>query len=267
MKKLLIAALAFAATGSALAASTNPLAIPAEAPAAKSPYAYELGMSTHREVYDEFADGAILMREEAVLSTINVGVSRAIGDTGGTVVLRGQFGIGKADYTGSYMDGNYGDLKLSGLHRNFADVTATYKQTSPAWNGLTVGAGIGYRRLVDNLQDGGPGGYKRINERTYLALSLEQAIDFTNWSVTPGVQYKHIVSSKQKSDLMGGISVDQPNGHGAEASIAFVNKSSAYSVTPFFRIWDIKDSDVHSTGLYEPRNKTKEIGVAVTYQF
>lgn len=270
MKKILIAALVFAAAGSATAASTNPLAAPnADAPAAKSPYVYELGVSTHRELYEEFADGEKLMQEEAIMTTIRAGVSRAVGDTGGKVVLSGQFGFGKGDYTGSYMDGNYGDLHVPGLKRSLVDISATYKQTAEAWNGLTAGAGIGYRRLVDNLQDGGPGGYKRINERTYLTASLERAFEFDAWTVTPGIQYKHIVSSKQKSDLFGGISVDQNNGHGAEASIAFIRKSEGYriAITPFFRVWDMKDSDVHPSGLYEPRNKTKEAGIAVTYQF
>jgi hypothetical protein len=270
MKKILIAALAFAAAGSAMAASTNPLASPAaDAPAAKTPYVYELGVSTHRELYEEFADGDKLMQEEAIMTTIRAGVSRAIGDTGGTVVLSGQFGFGKGDYTGSYMDGKYGDLRIPGLKRTLVDVSAMYKQTAESWAGLTAGAGIGYRRLVDNLQDGGPGGYKRINERTYLTASLERAIEFSTWTVTPGIQYKHILSSKQTSELYGGVTVDQPNGHGAEASIAFIRKSDGYRtvITPFFRIWDIKDSDVHKIGLYEPRNKTKEAGIAVTYQF
>lgn len=270
MKKILIAALAFAAAGSAMAAPTNPLVAPeSAAPVAKTPYVYELGVSTHRELYEEFADGDKLMQEEAIMTTVRAGVSRAIGDTGGTVVLNSQFGFGKGDYTGSYMDGAYGDLHVNGLKRTLVDVSATYKQTAEAWSGLTAGVGIGYRRLVDNLQDGGPGGYKRTNKRTYLTASLERAIEFSAWTVTPAVQYKHILSSKQTSDLLGGVTVDQPSGHGAEASIAFIRKSEGYRtiITPFFRIWDIKDSDVHKSGLYEPRNKTKEAGVAVTYQF
>lgn len=270
MKKSLIALLAFAAASSAMAASTNPLAVTSDVPSeVKSPYNYELGISTHREVYEEFVDSALVMREEAVMSTLKAGVSRAVGSHGGKVALKGEFGIGNADYTGSYMSGQYGDLRVSDLHRSLFDLNVAYVQAAPLWNGLAAGVGLGYRRLVDNLQDGGPGGYKRVNERTYLTLSLDQAISFANWSVTPGVQYKYILSSKQKSDLPGGVKVNQPDGHGAEASVAIARKAAGYSlvITPFIRTWDVRDSEVHPTGLYEPRNKTKEVGVAVTYQF
>ena len=271
MKKMLFAALALAAAGSSLAASTNPLAAPQAEPAPKSPYTYELGIATHREVYEEFAASGKLMQETAIMSSLVGGVSRAIGDTGGSVELRGQVSlVGKADYTGAYMGGEYGSVHGSGQHRHFVDVTATYKQTAPEWNGVTAGAGIGYRRLQDDLQDLGPGGYKRINQRVYLTASLERAFDFTNWTITPGVQYKHVLSSKHKSDLAGGVTNKQPRGHGGDASITFIEKGARYNslVTVFYRGWNMQDSDVDAaTNLYEPRNKTKEIGVAATYKF
>ena len=272
MKKILFAVLALAAAGSSLAASTNPLAGPVAEPLQKSPYTYELGLATHREVYEEFASGGKLMQETAVMSSLVAGVSRAIGDTGGSVELRGQISlVGKADYTGAYMDGGeYGSVYGSGQHRHILDVTATYKQTAPEWSGVTAGAGLGYRRLQDNLQELGPGGYERINERIYLTASLERAFDFTNWTITPGVQYKHILSSKQKSDLAGGVSNKQPNGYGSELSVAVIEKGVRYNsiLTVFYRSWDVKDSDVDAvTRLYEPSNKTKEIGVAATYKF
>lgn len=269
MKRLIIAAF-IAAAGQASAASTNPLAREDVTPVAKkSPYTYDVGVTTHREVYEEFAAGARVMRESAVMNSLHAGVSRAIGESGGRVELAGELGIGKADYTGSYLGGNYGDLHESGLRRSLAAVSAMYKFSAPAWKGFTVGTGLGYRRHVDNLQDAGAGGYQRINERAFLLLGVEQVIPLENWTITPALQYKHIVSSKQKSDLNGGMSVDQPKGYGAQASVAFVRKSEGYSVAyiPFIRTWDIKDSDVHSTGLYEPRNKTSEIGVTVSFVF
>jgi hypothetical protein len=271
MKKILFAALALAAAGSSMAAPTNPRAVPVAESAPKASYTYELGLSTHREVYEEFASGGKLMQETAVMTSLVAGVSRAIGDTGGSVELRGQVSlVGKADYTGAYMGGEYGSVYGSGQHRHFLDVTAMYKQTAPEWSGVTAGAGIGYRRLQDNLQELGPGGYERINHRIYLTASLERAFEFTNWTITPGVQYKHTISSKQKSDLAGGVSNKQPTGPGGEVSVAVIEKGARYNsiLTVFYRGWNTKDSDVDAaTGLYEPRNKTKEIGVAATYKF
>ncbi|WP_198363784.1 hypothetical protein [Burkholderia ubonensis] len=271
MKKTLFALVALAATGSAMAASTNPFSRDISEPVAvKSPYTFELGLTTHREVYKEYVASGKLMQEEAWMTGVKGGVTRELADIGGKVVLTGEFAMGRADYTGSYQGGNYGELHLGGLNRNLIEVTGMYKQSAPKWNGLTVGAGLGYRRLVDNLQDGGPGGYKRTNERLYLILGLEQAFQFKTWSITPGVQYKHILKSKQTSDLYGGVTVDQHRGYGAEVSIAFSHKSEKYNtvITPYYRQWNVKDSTVDArTNLYEPRNRTKELGIALTVQF
>lgn len=271
MKKTLFALVALAATGSAMAASTNPFSRDIQEPVAvKSPYTFELGLTTHREVYKEFAGGGKLMQEEAWMTGVKGGVTRDFADIGGKVVLTGEFALGRANYTGSYMGGNYGDLHMGGLNRSLIEVTGMYKQSAPLWNGLTAGAGLGYRRLVDNLQDGGPGGYKRTNDRLYLILGLEQAFQTKNWTITPGVQYKHILKSKQTSDLLGGVTVDQNRGYGAEATIAFAHKGEKFNtvITPYYRLWNVKDSTVDArTNLYEPRNKTKEYGVALTVQF
>ncbi|KVP17188.1 hypothetical protein [Burkholderia ubonensis] len=270
MKKTLFALVALAAAGSAMASSTNPFARDIVEPVAvKSPYTFELGLTTHREVYKEYnPDGSKLMQEEAWMTGIKGGVTREFADIGGKVVLTGEFAMGRSDYTGSYWGGNYGDLHVNNLDRTLFEVTGMYKQSAPMWNGLSAGAGLGYRRLVDNLQQG-PGGYKRTNDRVYLVVGLEQAFELKNWTITPGVQYKHILSGKQRSDLWGGITHKQ-DGYGAEASIAFVHKGDKYNtvVTPYYRLWDIKDSNVdYRTGTYEPRNKTKEFGVALTFQF
>jgi len=270
MKKTIFAALALAAAGSTLAAATNPLAYPTAPVKEKSPYTYELGFATHRETYQEFEAGDKLMQEEALMTVIKGSIARNIGTTGGKVILAGEFGVGHANYTGAYWGGRYGDLVMVDLGRRLFEVTGMYKQTAPAWNGLAVGAGLGYRRLVDNLQQGGPGGYQRINDRTYLVLALEQGIDFPLWNVKPGVQYKHILSSKQKSEgLLGGVDVTQRHGHGAEASIAITQKGPSYNVviTPYVRVWTMGDSEVHRLGVYEPRNTTREAGLSVAYQF
>lgn len=271
MKKTLFAVAALLAAGSALAASTNPFSreVPQIIPEA-SPYTYELGVTTHREIYSEYlGDGSKLMQEEAWMTGVKGSVTRDFKDIGGKLVLTGELALGRANYTGSYMGGNYGDVQVSNINRNLVTVTGMYKHSAPLWNGLGVGAGLGYRRLVDNLQEAGSGGYKRTNDRLYLILGVEQAIQFKTWTVTPALQYKHILVSKQTSDVMGGITVSQHRGYGAEASVAFARKGDKYNtiITPYYRMWDIKDSSVDSTGAYEPRNKTKEVGVSLTVQF
>jgi len=273
MKKTLFAIVALMAATSAMAVtSNNPFTrdIPPPAPAVPSPYTFELGLTTHHETYREFGlDGSRLMQEEAWFAGVKGGVTRTIGDTGGSVVLTGEYSLGKSDYTGSYVGGSYGDLSVHNLDRSLLEVTAMYKQTAPLWNGLTAGLGIGYRRLVDNLDDAGEGGYKRTNDRLYLTVALEQSFKFQSWTVTPAVQYDHILMGRAKSDLLGGITVNQNNGWGAKGSILVTHKDRFNtSIEPYFRYWDVKASNVDAaTGLYEPRNKTTEAGVNVTLHF
>lgn len=274
MKKTIFAAVAFALAGSAFAEAPAALAVSAQPTiettlAVASPYTYELGVSTHRELYEEFTSAGKLMQEEAMMTSIRGSVSRKVGDTGGTVILSGAYSFGDADYTGSYWGGQYGDLQRGGLGRYSVETSLMYKYTSPMWNGVTVGSGLGYRRLVDNLQEGGPGGYKRSNDRYYLALSLEKEIVVSDWTITPAVQYKHLLKSEQFSDIAGGVTVAQNSGYGAEVSMAFATKLGGYEtiITPFYRTWDIQDSEVSRSGLYEPRNTTTESGVALTIKF
>jgi hypothetical protein len=272
MKKTLFAIAALVAASSAMAVPTNnPFTrdIPEPVPAAPSPYTFELGLTSHHETYREYgADGSRLMQEEAWFTGVKAGVTRTIGDTGGSVVLTGEYSLGKSDYTGSYLGGSYGDLSIHNLNRSLLEVTAMYKQTAPLWNGLTAGLGVGYRRLVDNL-DEAPGGYKRTTDRVYLTVALEQSIKLKSWTITPGVQYDYIVAGKAKSDLLGGVSVDQNNGWGAKGSIAIAHKDRfGTTIEPYFRYWDVKASNVDAaTGLYEPRNKTTEAGVNLTFHF
>jgi hypothetical protein len=285
MKKSLFVALAFVSTGSAFADPISQAAGPAPV-IAQSPYTYSIGLTQHRETYTEYGrqrssivteparqprgHGAKIMQEKAHMTGIKGSVARRIGETNGKVLLSAEYAFGKADYTGSYMGGSYGDITVGDLRRTLVDVSGMYKYSAQGLNGLTAGVGLGYRRLVDNLQDAGAGGYKRVNERTYLTIALEQPIQVNQWSITPGVQYKHILSSKQRAELTDrDISLEQDSGHGAELSVAFMRQGERVStvITPFFRIWNMKESRLHPAGLFEPKNDTREVGLAVSVQF
>lgn len=268
MKKAFFAALATLAAGAAVAAPNagdKPLEMPTQN---VSPYTYSLGVTTHQETYTEYADSAKLMREEALMTGIKGSIERDVVRGLGKLRLTGEFAVGQADYIGSYLGGKYGDVKIQGLSRQLIEVTGQYRQDAPAWNGVALGLGLGYRRLVDNLQEAGPSGYKRINDRIYFSLGLDKTFDFNEWTVTPAVQYKHLLWGEHKSDLVGGITVSQNTGSGSELSVAFQHKGGRYptTITPYYRTWHLKDSNVQS-GFYEPENKTQELGVAVTFQF
>lgn len=243
-------------------------AFAAQAQEAPSPYVVELGVSQHHELYEEFDQtGAKLMQEAGPMMGLRLSVSRK-DSSNGRWTLSAEVAQGNSTYTGSYWGGSYGDLRISGLSRTLLDIQGVYAHSAPEWQGVSVLAGVGYRRLTDNLQEAGPGGYKRVNDRYYVILGAEKAIHFENWAVTPGAQYKHLLRSSQFSDLFGGLNARQKSGHGAEFYVTFEQKGDerAMVIKPFVRLWDIADSEVVQ-GTYEPQNTTREVGLAVSWRF
>lgn len=274
MKKSLfaLASLTFIAA-SAMAQASNPVAsldgaqVTAAAPEAKSPYTFELGLTNYFESYDEFYAGSKLMSEDAPMVGIRGSVARGISATGGKVVLSGEFAQGKANYTGSYMGGSYGDLSISNLRREMFDITGVYKH-APSWNQIVFSGGLGYRSLTDRLDDAGAGGYKRVNTRLYGIMGAEREFKTADWTITPSVQYKHSLVSSQFSDFFGGIDTDQKTGYGAELAVSFVQRDAAYPlvIKPFVRTWELADSEIVQ-GMLEPKNSTREVGITVSLQF
>lgn len=250
-----------------LVSLTSGLAVAAPPDPAASPYAFELGLTQHHEVYKETArDGSKVMQETADLMGIKGSVARALGERG-RVRLSAEYAFGDANYVGAYQGGAYGDLHANGLSRWLFETAAVYAYAAPEWNGFAVKGGLGYRHLVDNLQDAGEGGYKRTNKRVYAILGAEQAFQAANWTVTPSVEYKHSVWSRNESDVLGGLTHRQ-HGNGGELSVAFAQKQavSPLTVRPFFRTWHVADSNVVA-GTYEPKNRTSEAGVDIDWRF
>lgn len=250
-----------------MAAATLTASFAASAAEPASPYNYELGLTSHHESYIERGlGGERLMKESANFTGIKGSVGRALG-ADGYVKATAAFAFGDADYIGSYQGGSYGDLHVGGLNRYLFDTSAVYLHSAKEWNGFALKGGLGYRRLQDNLQEAGPGGYKRINDRVYGIIGAQRTIAAGEWDITPSVEYKHTLWSQQHSDVYGGLNMRQ-HGNGAEVSIAFAQKGNKFpvTITPFFRTWHVADSETVQ-GAYEPRNKTNEVGVDLAWRF
>jgi hypothetical protein len=243
-------------------AALSSVAVAAEAPN----WSYGLGLTHHKETYKERDQlGAPVMKENANLTGIKAIAAHRVG-TNGRLAITGEFAAGDGSYKGAYQDGEYGDVHVTGISRRLFETTATYTHFAPAWSGAGITAGLGYRHHVDNAQEA-PGGYKRVNKRVYAIVGLENTYDTGNWFITPAAAYKHTLHSEHYSDLLGGLTMDQ-HGNGADLSVAFKQKSGDYPVTlrPFLRTWEIADSN-QIDGFYEPRNKTQEVGLDVTWSF
>lgn len=232
-----------------------------------------IGATMQQETYTETKtkSGDKIMQEKGILYGVTVGFEQQLTDIQ-KIQYKGTLLMGSSDYTGSLMSGNYGDLVLKGQSRHMYDLSATYKISPDSWHGLSVGAGLGYRNLVDNLQEAGSGGYKRENSNVYASFGIERSFGLSpSWTVNPGLAIKKAIYSRQFSEISDGVllSHDQKDVSGTELSAAFVKQNSngtKLAVTPFIRAWSAADSTVIQ-GTLEPKNKTSEVGLTVAIQF
>lgn len=288
MKKFVLAFAAVAAAVSAQAAQVSPRAavvpsaeaIESAKPVVVPPAPVRLsleksdttkiygGLTTYRERYQEFDEnGDKLMQEAGTMKGAFIGVNKALQ---GNASVRAEltYAQGDSTYTGAYWGGQYGDLVVNDLSRKMVNLYGEYSQTSPMWNGVTASAGLGYRRLTDHLEEAGPGGYKRVNDRIYATVGLKRDFKLDDkWTLTPRAQFKQIIYSEQYSALMGGVTVEQ-KGRGAEYGIDLTYRDGKCDVTlsPFIRTWNVKPSNVVN-GVYEPKNDTREVGVSLSMAF
>jgi hypothetical protein len=242
---------------------------------------FELGLTHHDELYEEFdGDGSKLMQESAPMYGVKAGLRH---DLGGRRALKAmaEYAVGEASYIGAYQGGEYGDLGLSGLRRNLFEAAAILEQGFPAghgfWGGWALNAGVGYRRLVDNLQDAGPSGYRRINERLYAITGVAREFQLGEWALTPALDYRHSLWSENVSELplVGGGTyglTHEQQGWGGEASLTLAQNLGRYplAIRPFYRWWRMDASNVAyvgGDGFIEPRNTTTEVGLDISLRF
>lgn len=271
MKKMFVIGASLMALGLSAHASSSLPALGTGVTAAPSPYKVSVSLTSHNELYEEFADDGKLMQEDAAMVGLGLKVTRALSEAPGQFELDLHLAQGNSTYTGSYWGGNYGDVRKSGLDRLMFESHLSYRHAAPAWNGVGARVGLGYRHLTDRLDQLGEGGYERENNRVYLSLGADRAFKVNAlgaWTVTPLIKYKHVLWSQQFSDLYGGLYHSQNKGYGVDAEIAFTHQSEGYafSFTPYYRTWKMEDSKVVAN-TYEPENKTREVGVALGMTF
>lgn len=273
-----LAAAFFGSGGPAFSAETKVAAV--DGPASNR-VRYELGLTHHDELYEEFDDdGSKFMQESASMYGVKAAVRQ---DFGQRRALKASmtYAEGEANYIGALQGGEYGELGLSGLSRNLFETALVYEQGTWAergfWRGFVLHGGLGYRRLVDNLQDAGPSGYKRINERLYAILGVAYEFQLTEWEIVPTLDFRRSLWSEHVSELplTGGGTyrmVHKQEGRGGEFSLQLAQKVGRYPlvIRPFYRWWDMDASNVvyvGNDGYIEPRNTTSEVGLDISLRF
>lgn len=234
----------------------------------------EFSIGTYQETYKEFDDsGNTFMQEKAMMTSVKVSNTARLSD-----VWKHRIGLeyafGDSEYTGSYWGGTYGDLKEDGISRWRAEVDYTLLMTHPELWGMTLSGGLGYRVLQDNLQEVN-GGYERTNMMWYAKLGAERRFNFENgWSLTPAVTYKHMLRGTQANSISTDLTQDKGKGYDLSLRLEKLDRlGGGFTASMFYRKWDIKASDSGytttgaPTAVYEPANKTDEVGVQVGYIF
>jgi hypothetical protein len=235
----------------------------------RPPVTWELGTEFYQETYREKVDGKAFMGEDADMYGL-IGSVQIPFNSRHALVFSGRYAAGKSTYKGSFEGMPYGSLVIEGQDRYMLYLRSTYEMTLPY---VTPSIGVGYRRLVDRLDEAGEGGYKRKSEYWYALLGLESTIPLgqSGWKISPKVAYMHLMRGEQHSDDKENR---QHSGYGAELSLALnapVSPSFNVILMPYYRYWNIGQSDWETlkdnTHFMEPKNTTHEIGVRLSAKF
>jgi len=270
-----------------------PVARPAVMPTTQSPaLSAALGVGLQRtswdigpEIYSFKYEEPGYMEEEGVFYGVRFGYTsrswvpaspkESPSDGGAMFRAEGRFAFGQVDYDGALMDGtpltydNQDDFVFEGRLLLGGD-----RMGGNVLN--TLYAGIGYRYLYDDLGSGGLGGYER--ESNYLYVPLGYQFDSSHkvgWSFGFGDEFDIFIIGEQRSHLsdldpiLPDVDNRQNSGYGYRASLRFQHKSkdAIFTIEPFFRYWDIEDSEFEYGVLFEPANETTEIGIQLFWIF
>jgi len=199
-------------------------------------------------------------------------------DGGAMFRAEGRIASGQVDYDGSLSDGtpytidSIRDFLFEGRLLLGADVLH-----GDTLN--TLYAGIGYRYLKDDSSFD-PSGYER--QSNYLYVPLGYQLDSSRkagWSFGFNAEFDFLIVGYQRSHLSDispawdDVENRQDSGYGYRTSVRFQHKSedAIFVIEPFFRYWDIDDSEVafdrDGWRWSEPANETTEVGIQLFLMF
>lgn len=140
-------------------------------------------------------------------------------------------------------------------------------------------AGIGYRYLYNDLRgetSTGAVGYRRYSQYAYLPLGLAARFSLGEaWVLAPTVEYDYFVAGRQESKLsdtgLGLADAENRQNKGRGYRAALMLEQGRFRFGPWLQVWKIGASDVVRISATrvgrEPRNDTREAGLAVDYRF
>lgn len=121
--------------------------------------------------------------------------------------------------------------------------------------------GLGYRHLISDL------GYKRTSSYTSMPVGVTHKVKLAdNSQIHTTLEYTHLLSGVQKVQLSQSIKMEQKSGYGLRFMI--IRRFDTWSLGPTFTYWNLDQSEFGGlSNLYEPKNKTLEIGLKGAFHF
>ena len=194
-------------------------------------------------------------------------------DGGPMFGIEGRVAFGQVDYDGALNDGT--PLTVNNIDDYVLEARCIIGMDRLAGEAIhNLYVGLGYRYLNDDLAIH-PAGYERESDYFYLPIGFQLGIGLEEgWSWGARLEYDIFLWGEQRSHLrqayptLPDVKNDQDEGFGYRASVRIQHKDpdGILIFEPFFRFWDIEDSDT-SVGYFEPANETTEIGIQIIWMF
>ena len=122
--------------------------------------------------------------------------------------------------------------------------------------------GLGYRHLYSDI------GYKRTSSYTTLPVGITHKMRTSGQDqLHTTFEYMHLLSGLHKVNLLSqNVSLNQKSGYGLRLSTMY--RFDTWSVGPTITYWNMDQSEVGGVlPVYEPKNKTYELGFKGAYRF
>lgn len=258
----------------------------ADPAAAQTRPGFEAGLEAFQIGYKEFDQGNLFIQEEGNMLGIRLSYVQPIaGGLFGRAILSGA--AGTVDY--DPLD----EPVVKDIEQSSGRVELHLGYDFMVGGGASVTPFIGYgTRLFEDESGGiqtesGLLGYDREITYNYVPVGLAASIPIGGRKrLTVSGQYNHLVGG-DVTNFFSRIDPEAPDvkldfngGHGVEASAMLslpVGGRRAINIGPFVRHWDVAASDVFAIvnpddpteafTLQEPENRTREIGIRVSFSF
>ncbi len=245
---------------------------------------FELGAEVLDYSYRERFEGEVVAKDDGTFAGITFGYVETIG-SGMFLRARLSTDFGSVDYSS-------GDGRLENVSQSIGQLEFHLGRDIAVGSGatLTPFIGIGSRVLEDksggNETELGALGYDREISYAYVPVGVAAGLPVGGRAaLILSAQYNWVVGGEAKSrfsDLdpeLPNVKVDLDEGHGFEASatVRFPLGRHAIGFGPFVRHWNLDrstsfvltdpDGSGESIEFFEPRNRTTELGLRLSFSF